>query len=137
MQVVFEVFDNLVLGLREKSQAPLVSHQARKCTYCERAGVPERVEQTGMSTQFPDTLPAPGQVVILLDRRLFHLLTCQMLPGGQRLSLIERLGTYFAGMIYPHQAQTSGLVGCREGIVHNRFCRIFPARANGFAKYCP
>ena len=137
MQVTFKVIDNLVLGLRKKSQTPPVSHQARGRTHCEGAGIPDRVEQTGVAAQFFDTLPAPGQVVILFNCSLLHLLARFVPMSGQRLPLVERLGAHFAGMVYPHQTDTFGPVGCREFIFHNRFCRVLPARANGLAKYRP
>ena len=44
-----------------------------------------------MATEFPEALPAPRQVIILLVGRLLHLVPDFTVPGCQRLSLVERL----------------------------------------------
>ncbi|MDT4869608.1 hypothetical protein FQZ97_1046480 [compost metagenome] len=43
-------------------------------------------------------------MVDFLVRRVFHGLADIRQLGGQRLSLVERLGADFAGVVHPHQA---------------------------------
>ncbi|MNF82839.1 hypothetical protein D3C84_651500 [compost metagenome] len=57
-----------------------------------------------MAAQLADTLLAPGQVIDFLIGGMLHGAAHVRQLGGQRLTLVQRLGAYFARVVDAHQA---------------------------------
>ena len=103
-QMVVEMILDLTFGLDHEAETPFVARQTRQRAQREGAGIPERIEQALAVAEFLQPLFAPGQMVVLLLGRALQTLTGLGQLGGERLALIERLGTDLARVVDAHQA---------------------------------
>ena len=55
--------------------------------------------------EFMHALPAPGEVIVFLCRRLLHLAAGFGTACGQRLSLVQGLRADLAGMVDAHETK--------------------------------
>ena len=63
---------DLALGLGEEREIPAVAQRAGRGADRERARVPQRIEQARPAAELADALGAPGEMVLLLARRLLQ-----------------------------------------------------------------
>ena len=66
-QVAFEVPLHLGLGLGEETKAPPITRQSRNHSHRHRSPIPERIEGARPRAELIQPLPAPRQVVALLQ----------------------------------------------------------------------
>jgi hypothetical protein len=69
-----KMLPDLAFRFREERQVPSVAEGAGGRTHGKGAGVPERIEEARTPGQLGDALGAPGEMVLLLARRLLELL---------------------------------------------------------------
>ena len=100
-----EVLLDLALGFREERKIPAVAEQAGGGADGERARIPQGIQQARPATELADTLGAPREMVLFLARGLRERLARLRAPGDQRLSLVKRLGTDLAYMVYAHEGR--------------------------------
>ena len=98
-----QVLFDLALGLDDKAQADRVAQASCSQADAKRAGVPQRVEQTGVRTQLAQPLLRPGQVVGFLARGLVHLLAQVLGARRECLRLVQRLRADFTHVVDTHQ----------------------------------
>ena len=101
--MVREVFFHLSLGLHHKAETPGGSQKAGGGAERKAAGVPQRSEQAGATTELPDPLLAPAEVVLLLSGSVLEALPDLGVTGGERLPSIESLGGDFASVVHAHE----------------------------------
>ena len=57
-----------------------------------------------MAMQFTQALLGPGQMIIFFQCSAFHIGANTVQSSRKCLPLVQGLGGYFTGVIYPHQA---------------------------------
>ena len=66
---------HLPFRFHHKPEAAGVAQACCDSTHCIGAGIPERIEHTGMGIQFFKSLRSPGQVIFLFTRGIAELLS--------------------------------------------------------------
>jgi len=119
VEVTRQVLLDLALGLSEEGEIPAVAERAGDGADRERARVPKRIEEARPAAELADPLGAPGEVVLLLARRLLERSARARVPRRERLALVERLRTDFAHMVDAHQrGRVLPLAGAELGLGH-------------------
>jgi hypothetical protein len=101
--VVFEVLLDLALGLDHEPEADRIADAPGQQPDAERAGVPERVQETRPRAEFAQALLRPGEVVGLFACGVLELAAQRIVPRRERLRRVERLGAHLANMVDAHQ----------------------------------
>ena len=104
VQVLVQMAADLILGSRDEAQAQAIADQAGTGADPEGEAIEQRIEQARTLTQGADALLAPGQVIDLFVGRLLHFFAHFRQLGGQRLTLVQRLGADLAGVVDAHEA---------------------------------
>jgi len=103
LQMFVQVLADLMLGRRYETKADLVADQPGNRADTERHAVKQWIQHAGVAAQLMDALFTPDQMIDLFFSRVLHGCAYLRQLGGQRLSLIQRLGADFAGMVDAHQ----------------------------------
>ena len=119
IEMTGQVLLDLTLGLGEESEIPAVAERAGESADRERPRVPERIQDARPAAELADALRAPGEMVLLLARRLLERGASLRIAGGQRLALVERLRADLADMVDAHQRSgVVALIGAQLGVGH-------------------
>ena len=114
LEVAAEVFFHLAFGLGKESEIPAIAQRAGGRAHGEGSRVPERIEQARPAAELLDALGAPGEVVLLFQRRLLQRQPVAGLARGQRLALVERLGADLADVVDAHQRRGVRALGALQ-----------------------
>jgi hypothetical protein len=104
LKVFVQMLAHLIFGRCNEPQADLVADQPGDRTNPERHAIKQRIEHAGMAAQLMNALLAPDQVVDFFFGGMLHGGTHFRQLGGQGLTLVQRLGADFTGVVDAHQA---------------------------------
>lgn len=92
----------LAFSFDHKAQADWISKAPREESQAEGARIPEWIKERRSIPHLFKPLQRPGQVVRLLSRSFFQVVTQTEITRRHRLRRIERLRTNLTNMVDPH-----------------------------------
>ena len=104
VQMAVEMLLHLTLGFGHEAEADAVAQAPCREADRERAGVPERIQQTGTRVERFETFGSPREMIFFLDRGVIEHGPQRRRSGREFLSLVERLRADLADVIHAHQS---------------------------------
>ena len=110
VQVAVEVIADLLFGLGDKTQAPLVAEHAARRADGKCAEIPNRAQPARLGVEFGQALLTPGEVIEFLGGRPLHLHFMPRVTRDSSMSLVKALRSDFAGVVHAHEPRRMGLL---------------------------
>src|SRR6266511_4912439 len=108
------LFD-LALGFDDKAEVRAIAGHAGGQSDCERACIPQGIDQTRAVVELGETLLRPREMLFFLARRVREAAADRAVACGQGLRLIQRLRAHF-----PRSEEHTSELQSRENLV----CRL-------------
>src|SRR5262249_34852524 len=115
-EVAVEMALDLTLGLGDEAEAGTITEERGAGAERERAGVPERVEETRPRAELPEARLAPGEGVRFGARRVHEQRARAVRARHQGLAVVERLRGELAGVVDAHERGALAPRGLRQGL---------------------
>ncbi len=131
LEVAVEVGADLLLGLRDETEAPPIAEHTACGANRECARLPDRAQATRARVEFREPLFTPGQVVELLVCRALHLFFGGGITRHCRVALVEALGGNFTRVIDAHEAGSMSFLLVAELAIGNVCGRAYARRSTG------
>ncbi len=124
-EVRIEMAFHLSFCFDDKAEAGAIAEQRGRGADRERAGVPQRIQQTRVGLELLQTSLAPGQMIGFFLGGFEKKLTRCSGTSDQGLAVVERLGGDFTGVVYPHEGGGFALLDVGQGSWRRggRYCR--------------
>ena len=125
---------DLLLGLGDKAETPLVAEHPTGSADQDGAHVPGGAQEAWLFIEFGESLLAPGEVVKLLFGRPLHLVLDGWVARDGGVSLVKALSRDFARMIDTHQPGSVRSLAFVEVCLSNIRGRVRACRAAGWRR---